>query len=56
VAAVIGPQLSAISGGLLTLVGLGAIAVAMPEFDRLDMTRAAAEVAANHAPAPAPAD
>jgi len=56
VAAVIGPQLSAISGGLLTLVGLGAIAVAMPEFDRLDMTRAAAEVAANQAPAPAPAD
>lgn len=56
VAAVVGPQLSAISGGLLTLAGLGAIALAMPEFDGLDMTRAAAQTAADKAPAPAPAD
>lgn len=43
VAAVIGPQLSAVSGGVLSLVGVGLIALAMPEFRRLDMQVAAAE-------------
>jgi hypothetical protein len=42
VAAVIGPSMSVVSGGLLSLVGVGAIALAMPEFDRLDLRRAAA--------------
>lgn len=45
VAAVIGPQLSAVSGGLLSLVGVGLIALAMPEFRRLDMRVAAADAA-----------
>ena len=40
VAAVVGPQLSAISGGLLSLVGLAAVAIAMPEFNRLDLRKA----------------
>jgi MFS family permease len=43
VAAVIGPSLSVVSGGLLSLVGLAATALAMPEFSRLDLARAAAE-------------
>ena len=34
------------SGGLLTLAGLGVIALAMPEFSRLDMRKA---IAATHA-------
>lgn len=42
VAAMVGPQLSAVSGGLLSLVGLAAVALAMPEFDRLDLRKAAA--------------
>jgi MFS family permease len=42
VAAAIGPSMSVVSGGLLSLVGVGAIALAMPEFDRLDLRRAAA--------------
>jgi predicted MFS family arabinose efflux permease len=37
VGAVVGPQLSTISGGLLSLVGVGLIALALPEFRRLDM-------------------
>lgn len=41
VAAVVGPALSVVSGGLLSLVGLAAVALAMPEFDRLDLRRAA---------------
>jgi MFS family permease len=40
VASVVGPQLSAISGGVLTLVGLAAIRFAMPELDALDMDKA----------------
>jgi MFS family permease len=51
VAAAIGPQLSAVSGGLLSLLGVGLIALAMPEFRRLDM-REATE-AARQADAPA---
>ncbi len=47
VAAAIGTQLSVISGGLLTIAGLGAIALAMPEFRRLDMTHAAEPDAAS---------
>jgi predicted MFS family arabinose efflux permease len=43
VAALIGTQGSVVSGGLLSLVGLGAIALAMPEFSRLDMRKAVAE-------------
>jgi predicted MFS family arabinose efflux permease len=42
VAAAIGPQWSAVSGGLLSLVGVGLIALAMPEFRRLDMAAATA--------------
>ena len=33
------------SGGLLTLAGLGVIALAMPEFSRLDMRKAIADSA-----------
>ncbi len=44
VAAIAGPQFSAVSGGVLSLVGVGLIALALPEFRRLDM---AAEEARN---------
>ena len=37
VAAVAGSQFSAVSGGVLSLVGVGLIAMALPEFRRLDM-------------------
>jgi predicted MFS family arabinose efflux permease len=37
VAAVTSPSISVVAGGVLTLVGLGVVAVAMPEFARLDM-------------------
>ena len=37
VAALVGPSLSVISGGLLTIAGVGVLAMAMPEFARLDM-------------------
>ena len=47
VAAVIGPQWSAVSGGLLSLVGVALIALAMPEFRRLDMRAATAEARAD---------
>lgn len=47
VAAAIGTQLSVISGGLLTIAGLGAIALAMPEFRRLDMAHDAQPVEAS---------
>jgi MFS family permease len=43
VAAVIGTEASVVSGGLLTLAGLGVIALAMPEFARLDMRTAMAD-------------
>lgn len=46
VAALIGPAGSVIAGGLLTLAGLGAIHLAMPEFAAIDMTTAVAESAA----------
>ncbi len=39
VAAVIGPAMSVVSGGLLSIVGLAAVALAMPEFRRLDLRR-----------------
>jgi len=52
VAAAIGTQLSVISGGLLTIAGLGAIALAMPEFRRLDM--AAGEPMLEALPVPTP--
>jgi MFS family permease len=45
VAAMVGPQWSAVSGGVLSLIGVGLIAAAMPEFRRLDM---AAEAAREH--------
>jgi MFS family permease len=43
VASVIGVQAAVVSGGLLTLAGLGVIALAMPEFARLDLKRAMAD-------------
>lgn len=46
VASVIGIQGAVVSGGLLTLAGLGVIALAMPEFRRLDMPTAIADTAA----------
>ena len=46
VASVIGIQGAVVSGGLLTLAGLGLIAVALPEFGRLDMRRAIADAEA----------
>lgn len=42
VAALVGPAWSVISGGLLTLVGLGVIQLAMPQFSALDMDEARA--------------
>jgi MFS family permease len=45
VAAVMGTQFSVVSGGILSLMGLGAIALAMPEFGRLDMAKAKAAAA-----------
>ncbi|HEU0243652.1 MAG TPA: MFS transporter [Candidatus Limnocylindrales bacterium] len=50
VASVIGTQAAVVSGGLLTLAGLGVIALAMPEFSRLDMRSA---IAAAHGATPA---
>jgi MFS family permease len=50
VAAVIGPALSVVSGGLLSLLGTGAIALALPEFRYLDLRRV---LAADTAPSPA---
>jgi uncharacterized heparinase superfamily protein len=44
-AALMGTQFSVVSGGILSLVGLGAVALAMPEFNRLDMAKAAAVTA-----------
>ena len=49
VAALAGTQFSVVSGGILSLIGLGAVALAMPEFDRLDMARAAAVTAVDEA-------
>ena len=46
VAAAFGTQVSVVSGGLLTLASVGIIALAMPEFGRLDMRAAMAEVPA----------
>lgn len=46
VASIVGTQAAVVSGGLLTLAGLGLIALAMPEFSRLDMRKA---IAATHA-------
>jgi hypothetical protein len=37
VASVIGPGAAVVTGGVLTLVGLGVINLAMPEFGRLEM-------------------
>jgi MFS family permease len=42
VASAIGPSAAVVSGGILTLIGLGAIAVAMPELDRLELPAGAA--------------
>jgi MFS family permease len=47
VASVIGIQGAVVSGGLLSLAGLGVIALAMPEFGRLDMRRAIADAEAD---------
>jgi predicted MFS family arabinose efflux permease len=49
-ASIIGTEAAVVSGGLLTLAGLGVIALAMPEFSRLDMPKA---IAATHAATPA---
>ena len=49
-ASIIGTQGAVVSGGLLTLAGLGVIALAMPEFSQLDMRKA---IAATHASEPA---
>jgi MFS family permease len=49
-ASIIGTQGAVVSGGLLTLAGLSVIALAMPEFSRLDMRKA---IAATHAAKPA---
>jgi MFS family permease len=46
VAAIASPSFSVVSGGLLTVVGVGVIALAMPEFARLDMREAEREVEA----------
>ncbi len=43
VASVIGVPGAVVSGGLLSLAGLGLIALAMPEFSRLDMRVAMAD-------------
>jgi predicted MFS family arabinose efflux permease len=45
VASVIGPSASVVAGGLLTLVGLGVIRIAMPEFERLELRLDEAEAA-----------
>jgi predicted MFS family arabinose efflux permease len=45
VASVIGPAMSVVSGGILTLVGLGVIRWAMPEFDALELTLGEADAA-----------
>jgi MFS family permease len=46
VAAVASPSLSVVSGGILTVLGVGLVALAMPEFARLDMRVAESETAA----------
>ncbi len=46
VAAIAGPAVSVVSGGLLTLLGVGVVALAMPEFAKLDMHAPEDEVAA----------
>jgi len=56
VAAVMGTQFSVVSGGILSLIGLGAVALAMPEFARLDMSVAGAVTAADEAEALAELD
>jgi MFS family permease len=45
VAAVAGPVVSVVSGGILTMLGVGVLALAMPEFARLDMRAAEAQAA-----------
>ena len=45
-ASIIGTQAAVVSGGLLTVAALGVIALAIPEFSRLDMRKA---IAATHA-------
>ncbi len=42
-AALIGTQWSVVSGGLLSLAGVGLLSLALPEFARLEMARAQAE-------------
>jgi MFS family permease len=44
VAAIAGPAVSVVSGGLLTLLGVGMVALAMPEFAKLEMRAAQDEV------------
>ncbi len=46
VAAIAGPVASVVSGGILTVIGVGVLALAMPEFARVDMRMAEAETAA----------
>ena len=45
-AALAGPAVSVVSGGILTVIGVGVLALVMPEFARVDMREAAAETAA----------
>ena len=47
-AAIASPVVSVVSGGLLTVLGVGVVALAMPEFARLDM-RTAGEATATDA-------
>jgi MFS family permease len=49
VAAVASPSVSVVSGGILTVLGVGLVALAMPEFARLDMRVAEAEASADAA-------
>jgi MFS family permease len=49
VAAIAGPAVSVVSGGILTVIGVGVLALAMPEFARVDMRKAEAETAAMEA-------
>ncbi len=46
VAALAGPALSVVSGGILTMLGVGVLALVMPEFARVDMRDAEAEMLA----------
>jgi MFS family permease len=56
VASAIGPVGSVVSGGVLTLVGLGVIHLAMPEFDRLELRLDEAQAVPVQGPPSRPGD